>query len=413
MISSILERFAHELSAESRQEVEAVVKGVLTAASSIMPSVQFKDREGRPTRVNLFYAVIASAGSNKSRIGHLDRLIQPIHKHVKDEQDLLRSQLPKNQSKPPRKNVLISGNITRARVIEHLCANGETPLIVVDSEMDSITTSMKTDHGGFRAELRKAYHGEFISSSKKTDDEILEVSSPHMSMIITGTLDQAVKYLHPLADGFASRHLYHIDLSKSEYKPYSVDASATPKLAMDLWASRFYEIWKFYKDREVLVSFSQEQYDVLNTFGASENESITAAAAELNSKDFLYRHLLMMLKVAATLSALRAFLEGITSPVIHCNDEDFTYAYLLVTRSYEQFQDLYPSLPQEKYHGIQLNETDKLLLESLSDSFTTEDAYENGLKFGRAQRSVRDCLHRLKLLGAIERKKVGVYKKVS
>ena len=64
MISSKLERFAMELRAESEQEIQAVVKGVITAASSIIPSVQFKDREGRPTRVNLYYAFIAAAGSN-------------------------------------------------------------------------------------------------------------------------------------------------------------------------------------------------------------------------------------------------------------------------------------------------------------------------------------------------------------
>ena len=412
MIGTKLERFAKDLGAENRQEVQAVVKGVITAASSLIPTVQFRDREGRPTRVNLYYAVIAAAGSNKSRVGQLERLIQPVHEHVKNEQDLLRSQLPPKQPKPPRKNVLISGNITRARVIEHLCANGQTPLIVVDSEMDSITTSMKADHGGFRSELRKAYHGEFISSSKKTDDEILEVSSPHMSMIITGTMDQAVKYLHPMSDGFASRHLFHVDLSKSEYKPYTVNVTATPNLVLDAWSARFYELWRFFKDRDVLIDFTQEQYDVLNQFGANENDSITAAAAEKNTKDFLYRHLLMILKVASILSALRGFLDGNTAPMFQCNDEDFTHAFMLVTSSYEQFQDLYPSLPSEKYSSIELNPNEKALLEALPDTFTTEEAYTKGNVLGRAERSVRDTLRKLKLLRVIERKKVGEYKKL-
>jgi hypothetical protein len=308
--------------------------------------------------------------------------------------------------------VLITGNISRARVIEHLCANGKVPLIVVDSEMDSITTSMKADHGGFRAELRKAFHGEFISSSKKTDDEILEVSNPHMSMIITGTLDQGIKYLHPLSDGFASRHLFHVDLSKSEYKPYTADTASKPNLTIDLWASKFLDIWKFFKDKEVMVSFSQEQYDVLNTFGTTQNDNITAAAAELNTKDFLYRHLLMILKFAATVSAFRAFQNSDSAPLIHCEDEDFTLAYLMVTRSYEQFQDLYPFLPKEKYAQLGLSEVESALVQALPNEFTTETAYKEGAKLGRADRSVRDALRKLKLLGAIERKKVGEYKKV-
>ena len=61
MISAKLERFAKDLGAENRQEVQAVVKGVIAAASSLIPTVKFRDREGRPTRVNLYYAVIAAA----------------------------------------------------------------------------------------------------------------------------------------------------------------------------------------------------------------------------------------------------------------------------------------------------------------------------------------------------------------
>ena len=57
------------LGAIENVEQMSVVK-VLTAASAILPSVQFKDREHRDTRCNLYYACIANAGSNKSRVGN-------------------------------------------------------------------------------------------------------------------------------------------------------------------------------------------------------------------------------------------------------------------------------------------------------------------------------------------------------
>ena len=68
MIGAKLERFAKDLGAANHQETQAVVKGVIAAASSLIPTVQFRDREGRPTRLNMYYAVIAAAGSNKSRV---------------------------------------------------------------------------------------------------------------------------------------------------------------------------------------------------------------------------------------------------------------------------------------------------------------------------------------------------------
>ena len=120
----------------------------------------------------------------------------------------------------------------------------------------------------------------------------------------------------------------------------------------------------------------------------------------------------MILKVASVMSALRAFLDGNTTPVLQCHDDDFSYAFSLVTKSYEQFQDLYPLLPSERYGAIQLNEIEKSLLKALPDLFSTEEAYKEGLRLGRAERSVRDVLRKLKLLGVIERQKVGEYKKV-
>ena len=43
MISAKLERFAKDLGAENRQEVQAVVKGVIAAASSLIPTVKFRE----------------------------------------------------------------------------------------------------------------------------------------------------------------------------------------------------------------------------------------------------------------------------------------------------------------------------------------------------------------------------------
>ena len=390
------------LGAIENVEQMSVVKGVLTAASAILPSVQFKDREHRDTRCNLYYACIANAGSNKSRVGNLDKLILPIHNEIKKQEDALRSTIPKNETPPPRRNVLISGNITRARVIEHLCANNDVPLIVVDTEMDSIVTSMRADYGGFRAELRKAYHGEFISSSKITGDLLHEAHDPHMSILVTGTYDQCVNYLRPLGDGFASRHLFDVNLSQTVFKPYSNGSQLNPSLQLELWASHFLRMWEYFNKRDVLVTFEEGQYQILNEFAIKEEQSIHQGL-DSNSKDFLYRHVLMQLKLASTLTAMEAYFNNDSSNVLRCGDDNFEFAYRIMTNSYSHAQDLYGVLPTEKEAVVALNDSARMVVNGVADVFTAKNAYDVGKSIGLAPRTVRDILSKLRTLKLIER----------
>lgn len=407
-VEELIKDFASALGAENSQEEMAIIKGFMTLSSALIPTVQFKDRDHRNTRANLYYAVVGNAGSNKSRIGKLEKLVIPVHNKVRSAEDALRATLDKNEKKPPRKNVLLSGNITRARVIEHLCANQDTPLIIVDSEMDSITTSMQVDHGGFRAELRKAYHGEFIGSSKKTDDELLETDFPHMSIMVTGTYDQAVKYLAPVGDGFASRHLYHVNLKPSAFTPYGNPGSRSPESTLNIWAKHFHKLWEFYGDHSVLIDFTDNQIQQINDLGYQWEKDIKSEHED-NSLDFLFRHLLMVFKVATTATAWNAYFENDTADKITCQDHDFALALNVVKDSYRHLQDLYGVLPIKRELKVALNETELLILHKLDLEFTTDQAYEIGRESGISERRVREYLKKYVVTGSVKRKSHGKY----
>lgn len=409
-IEGLIKDFSAAIGAENPQEEMAIIKGFITLSSALIPSVQFKDRDHRNTRANLYYAVIGNAGSNKSRIGKLEKLVLPVHDQVRASEDALRSTMDKNDKKPPRKNVLLSGNITRARVIEHLCANEDIPLIIVDSEMDSITTSMQVDHGGFRAELRKAYHGEFIGSSKKTDDELLESDFPHMSIMVTGTFDQAVKYLSPVGDGFASRHLFDVNLKPSEFTPYGTPGSRSPGSTLDLWAKHFHKLWEFFDNRSVQVQFTEEQIGKVNDLGYKWEKDIKSKHED-NSLDFLFRHLLMVFKVATSVTAWSVYFENNTSEKLECSEDNFALALGIVKDSYRHLQDLYAVLPMKKELKVALNDTELGILRNLDQDFTTDQAYEIGRKNGVSERRVREYLKKFVVTGSAVRKSQGNYSK--
>jgi hypothetical protein len=408
ILEDLIKDFAAAIGAETPQEEMAIVKGFMTLSSAVIPTVQFKDRDHRNTRANLYYAVVGNAGSNKSRIGKLEKLVLPVHNQVRSYEDALRAKLDKNDKKPPRKNVLLSGNITRARVIEHLCANEDTPLIIVDSEMDSITTSMQVDHGGFRAELRKAYHGEFIGSSKKTDDELLESDFPHMSIMVTGTYDQAVKYLAPIGDGFASRHLYDVNLKPSTFTPYGKPGSRSPESTLNLWAKHYHKLWEFFSSRNVEVKFSETQIQQINDLGYQWEKDIKTQNED-NSLDFLFRHLLMVFKAATVATAWSAYFENDASEELKCKDADFAFAMHVIQDSYRHLQDLYAVLPMKKELKVSLNETELHILHELDQEFTTDQAYELGRKNGLSERRVREYLKKYVVTGSVQRKSQGKY----
>lgn len=410
-MKDLLEDFARMLGAESEQERLALVKGILTVASAVIPGVTFHNREGRKVRCNLFYAVIANAGSNKSRIGNLETLLTQIHEEIRQEEVRKKATIPKGSARPPSRNVLVTGNITRARVIEHLCANEDSPLLLVDSEMDSITNSMLGDNGGFRAELRKAYHHEFISSSKKTDDELLEVKSPHLSMLITGTFDQAVKYLHPITDGFASRHWFDVNLAPTKFAAYGNPGSTSPESVLSLWSAHFYKMWIFFQSRSVTVGFSEDQIMLLNGLGNEWDEELQAT--EDHSKDFPYRHILMVLKVAATLTALSNYFKSNEEDHLICEIDSFKYALSLVSHSYRQFQELYELLPAGREFKAELGAGANTLFKMLPDCFSSQDSYKIAAELGFGDRQTRTYLKQLCALQKLKRMGRGQYEKLS
>ena len=66
ILEDLIKDFAAAIGAETPQEEMAIVKGFMTLSSAVIPTVQFKDRDHRNTRANLYYAVVGNAGSNKS-----------------------------------------------------------------------------------------------------------------------------------------------------------------------------------------------------------------------------------------------------------------------------------------------------------------------------------------------------------
>lgn len=87
--------------------------------------------------------------------------------------------------------------------------NNKHGLLILESEADSISNMLKQDWGNFSDILRKAYHHEKIPISREIDDKFIEVESPKLSMVISGTQGQVKPLILSKESGLFSRFLYY------------------------------------------------------------------------------------------------------------------------------------------------------------------------------------------------------------
>jgi len=127
-----------------------------------------------------------------------DQYQAALKKAKKDEAALVQ--------RPPFQIPIIPGNITSSRLIQHMQENlPNVPCIVIESELDTVSQATNKSDNGFSDLLRKAFHNEAISISRKTDNEYYEITLPKLAMVISCTQAQIKRLIPDAENGLQSR----------------------------------------------------------------------------------------------------------------------------------------------------------------------------------------------------------------
>ena len=180
---------------------------------------------------NLFTLIIANAASGKGVMKHARTLVQPFHDAIRKKSDAAHRQwlkkvaLQKRKRKgadegeeescprPLQRTYLIPGDVTTAKLLEHLEASNGYGCIF-ETESDSIGKNLRKEHSSYSDVMRKSYHNEPISLSRMDAARFSEVKEPRFSATISGTPGQFPGLVKSLEDGLLSRLLiyyYHQD----------------------------------------------------------------------------------------------------------------------------------------------------------------------------------------------------------
>lgn len=251
----------------SDSEQRIFLTGFLSSVSSIFPTL-YGLYSGKKTFCNLYAMIIAPAGSGKSVMNEAVKLVKPIHSFAKIEAnnptptDFKTAKGSKRKGNPM---LIASGDVTKQALIINLRRNPKG-LLIVESEIDTVSKALKGDHGGHSDILRKAFEFETISSIRVTENEHLEVDNPRLSVLLSGTPGQVRPLFQSTEDGLISRFIFQVEEGEEEWKD-AFDSEEPISDKLKPIAKKLLELHEKALEKPIEFELKEHQKKQLNKLG--------------------------------------------------------------------------------------------------------------------------------------------------
>ena len=292
-----------------------------------------------------------------------------------------RSVVVKDAPKPAAKAYLnIPTQVTKAKMLVHLRDNGNIGGLMADSEIDTILSASKQDYGMFDDLLRKAFHHEPVSSSRKTDNEMIRIDSPRLALLLSGTPGQFSRLIPDSESGLLSRLLLYTCRSEAVRQDVSPegDKMDMPKKLSEL-SEQLMNIAKTLRRRPLQVCLTLSQWARLNQcFKKWLHEADLFGDEEFLS--VIKRHGLIAFRLCMIFTATRCGKEGYGMDSQYCTEEHFD-GCARHRRDLPRTQPPAPdtAAPQRKRsENCPAPRKGRILLEKLPERFTLAEAYTIG-----------------------------------
>lgn len=413
------------------RERDVFLTGALGILSGCLPNVKgvYAQQEVFP---NLFTFAIAPAASGKGALKFAKQLADEYHTQVlnasKDadtqyqQQEAAFKQLQRNLKKgetmqeeppvkPPFKVVYIPANTSYAKILSHLEQNEGTG-IICETEADTLGNVFKQEWGSYSDMLRKSFHHERLSSSRKTNNEFTEVNNPCLSIALSGTPNQVTGLIASAEDGLFSRFLFYafkVEQLWKDVSPYGSQVNLTDHFKS--LSLQVYEMVKFLKLGDTYVTLSKEQWETLNNSCANWLQDITTFTSE-DAASIVKRLGLILYRMAMLFTALRKFENAEAADHVQCTTTDFNTALQLAQIFLQHSILMFNNLPKQQNATIfQTGDNKRKFFEALPKEFTRAEAVTLGQQYKLSTRSVDDLLHNA-TPSLITRLKPGLYQKL-
>ncbi|WP_026837063.1 DUF3987 domain-containing protein [Gillisia sp. JM1] len=396
------------------REKDVVLLSTLGVISSVLPNVH-GIYDGNKVSANFYLMVLAPPASGKGVLSFSKNLIIKINKEILKESFKKQKEWGKEKNRngggadyPPFKVKIIPGNISSADLYDKI-KNAHHGAIIIESETDTLNAIMKQDFGDFSDVLRKAFHHEDLSISRKVEKQFDIIEKPRLSLVLSGTPDQLGPFIKSTKNGLFSRIAYYFFNEITEFKDVFAEREINIK---DLFLKTGDEIHSMYYkllNNEFSLQFKFTIEQELNF--VSEMRIIYDKITHTKEIDFIAsvkRHGLIMFRIAMILNVTRQQPDLNTNEKLICTEIDFKNSLeiirTLIGHAYSVFtldkKFLLPSIEQD-------------VLNDLSLVFTSEEAVNAGLSKNISERTIYDKLNKWRRQKLIIKMTHGKYRKAN
>ena len=217
---------------------EGIEQDVFLISSLTVLSGCFPNIEGtyfdESYSAHLFTFITAPAGSGKGKMNWAKYFGMGIHNHLTEQSDRERKAYERNLERyynltkaqklkvekpeePPLGMFFLPGNSSSAAFIQAL-ADNDFRAVIFETEADTLAKTLKQEWGNFSDVLRKGFHHESTSISRKKDNVCIEIKNPHIAVCLGGTPNQVHHLMPDVENGLFSRFLFYAFEDHSEFK---------------------------------------------------------------------------------------------------------------------------------------------------------------------------------------------------
>lgn len=378
----------------NNRERDTFLTGALSILSGCLPNV-FGIYNGSEVFPNLYSFVLAPSASGKGTFKFAKALADKYHERVllqsRKEKELYDDYLKEQKSLKYKgkldlnpialpalkfKVVFIPGNTSSAKLIQHLEYNNGNG-ILCETEADSLGNTLKKEWGSFSDILRKAFHHENISSSKKTDNEFVEVNKAKLSIALSGTPKQIYNIITSAEDGLFSRFYYYIFESDAVWNDQS--PKGNPVNLTKFFNSQSGEVLnmvEYFESNKMEFKLTEEQWGKHSSVFTSFLKEISTFVSD-DALSVVKRFGLILYRTCMIFTAIRKFSSKSKDEIVYCSDIDFETALALVQVFLQHSILVFTNLPKQSGNAVfKLSNNKKNFFDALPQRFDRKDVIE-------------------------------------
>jgi hypothetical protein len=271
--------------------------------------------------------------------------------------------------------------------------------LMFETEGDTLANTFKSDYGNFSDGFRKAFHHETISYNRRKDREFVELQSPRLSAVLSGTPRQILTLIPDAENGLFSRFIfYFMNVRLVWNNVFANDGADTLDTTFCRIGEQFYDLYKILQTSPpIRFCFSKPRQDEFNAF-FDDVQKQYAALFGLDIVASVRRLGLITYRIAMILTTLRIYDDGNISTTMVCNDADFRTALAMVNVLLQHTAKVFQTLPQQNPQPASAPEPELLrrqFLDQLPPEFNRQTYLAVAQKLGIPPKTAENHIKRL------------------